>query len=129
MIKKLLFVVVVVVVSVAGAGCGHRSRALYEPGTIVASEYRGDVKQGIRQALFDFGWFVESDRPGEIIARQTKGDIQARVKVLYSGRKITVKYLDSMNLNYSNEEGFETIHSRYNTWVRNLEKRIYQLLG
>lgn len=108
-------------------GCAYKSRDLYVPPTIDASKGK-DVRGAIRRALAEYGWVSEKDQAGLITARQTSRSLQARVNIFYTKTAVTIKYVDSVNLNYKNEMGRPTIHATYNRWVTNLAKRITQLL-
>lgn len=101
-----------------------RDRLLYQASPIAIPSSESNPRQAIRAALLDYNWIVEKDEPGEMIARQRRGQHEAYIKVTYDDRTVRIRYHDSDNLLYELVDGEERIHERYNIWIRNLEARI-----
>lgn len=121
---RLLFLLVVLF----SASC-VRERILYRPGPIAIPSSESNPRQAIRAALLDYNWIVEKDEPGEMIARQRRGQHEAQIKVTYDESSVRIRYHDSENLLYELVDGEEQIHERYNIWIRNLEARIAARMG
>jgi hypothetical protein len=131
-LKKTLLVVGLSSV-IAFAGCAHRNRALYTPNTIQVTKRSDEIRPAVKTALDRYGWIIEKDTETsgghEVIARQVRGSHSARVKIVVTPPTARVVYLDSENLNYENHAGEETIHTRYNQWLQNLERSLAQELS
>lgn len=121
-------------IAISFSGCAQRSRVMFAPQPIAiashsVAERHTDVRALIRQALRDYDWGVEKDAPGLLIAKQSRGEFSARVKIVYNAKTVQISYLDSENLLYQvDERGTPRIHGRYNTWMTNLVRRITALV-
>ncbi len=70
-------------------------------------------------------WSIDSEKPGEIIARLNVRHHVLRMKISYDTHKINVQYHDSKRLNFSeNEAGLRRIHSKYAEWSGFLLQKI-----
>ncbi len=56
------------------------------------------VRAGVVRALADRGYNAESEQPGQIIARYTRGRIDLRVQIQYQASQATITYLGSEGL-------------------------------
>ena len=124
-IFKIIFIITLFIL----VSCGHKSRLMYEPSTIYAGTARNVSTNNIRGAILSslnlYDWLVESDYQGVIIAKQTRKNHVARVKISYTKNSVSINYLDSQNLNYRRDKhGQARIHATYNRWLTNLEKAI-----
>jgi len=128
-----LLLLVLFAVSLTG-GCAHRNREMYKPAPITVAQQsvaqrETTVKALIAEALRDYGWFVDKESPGMIIARQSRSRHSARVTINYTQSEVRISYLNSDNLLFrTDSQGADRIHTRYNTWVRNLERQIAALV-
>jgi len=90
-----------------------------------------EIRKAVRKALFDDEWEMREIAPGRLEAKHSKrGKDQvhtAVIEVAFTGSSVRISYKDSQNLNYDAKDN--TIHSTYNRWVRNLERRIRKNLG
>ncbi len=84
-----------------------------------------EVKRIILRAGSDLGWAMKPVRPGVIIGTLFVRSHMAKVRITYNRRSFSIHYMDSRNLKYDGHN----IHSRYNGWVTNLERRINSMLA
>lgn len=112
-------------VSVLSSGCAYQHRALLKPNIPIAQKTNSDQsKKIILSALSARGWNVVEEGSGYVTARQDRGGHSATVKVTYGSDHVDITYVDSTNLRFRDQDGRQTIHSRYNVWVRNLARTI-----
>ena len=79
-----------------------------------------EVGKAIQRAGAGLGWQMKETKPGHIIATlQISGHV-AVVDVNYSVKSYSIRYKDSIELNYSGQN----IHRNYNVWIQNLDKEI-----
>ncbi len=83
-----------------------------------------DVKKIILRAGSDLGWGMKDKHPGVIIGTIYLRTHMAKIRINYTRSHYSINYVDSTNLKYDGAN----IHSGYNGWVTNLEKRIESLL-
>jgi len=79
-----------------------------------------DVQDAIRRAGAALGWRMEPVKPGLIQGTLELRTHKAIVEIPYSTTAFSIKYKDSVNLDYTGD----SIHSNYNGWIQNLEKGI-----
>jgi len=81
-----------------------------------------DVEGAIKRAGASLGWQMRSVAPGKIVAQLPIRTHMAIADVTYTTKEFSIRYKDSSNLNY--DASANTIHSNYNSWVRNLQNAI-----
>jgi hypothetical protein len=107
---------------------------MYKPRPITVAEAtissrKTSVRALITEALRDYEWIIQKEAPGVIIARQSRGGHAATIKISYDNVQVRIAYVDSENLLFrTDSEGTDRIHTRYNTWITNLERRIAALV-
>lgn len=116
-------VVLLAVPTLAQAG---RNAPIYNPEPIaVGKATLAQVRSVLRTALVKRGWGFKEETPNKMRAVLNVRRHQATVDVDYNTAEgIRIKYKDSVALKYSNEDGEETIHRNYNSWIQNLERDI-----
>ena len=82
------------------------------------------IESAIRKGLVAKRWVVEDSKKGEIIAKVMVRKHVAKVKITYNKDKVTIAYMDSVNLNYEEKGGEPYIHGNYNRWIQHLEQHI-----
>ena len=104
-------------------GCGRaapiynvESSPLNAPETATTAQ----IEQAIVKAGTGLGWEIKPDGPGHATGTLKLRTHVAIVDISYDTKSFSIKYKDSVNLNYSN--GW--IHPNYSSWVHNLEKAI-----
>ena len=84
-----------------------------------------DIQSAIVRAGDKLGWVMRVVKPGEIEGRLALRTHVAVVSIPYTQKSYSIVYKSSENLNQQGSE----IHSNYNGWVQNLERRINAELG
>jgi hypothetical protein len=84
-----------------------------------------EVESAIMRAGEKLGWAMRPVKPGEIEGRLALRTHVAVVSIPYTQKSYSIVYKNSDNLNYDGSQ----IHSNYNGWVTNLERRINFELG
>ena len=79
-----------------------------------------DVQDAITRAGVALGWKIEPVKPGLMQGTLNLRTHTAVVEIPYSSTAFSIKYKDSVNLNYTGD----SIHSNYNGWIQNLDKGI-----
>ncbi len=78
-----------------------------------------------RAAASQGGWSVQTMRPGLLRATNTWRSHQMTVDISFDIRTFTIRYVNSVNLDYDGAQ----IHSAYNSRVQALERAIMQGAG
>jgi len=79
-----------------------------------------DVEAAILRAGDKLGWTMRAVKPGEVQGTLALRTHVAVVSIPYSQKGYSIVYKSSENLNYDGTQ----IHSNYNGWIQNLERRI-----
>ena len=75
------------------------------------------MKAAVIQGAAARGWTLSDIRNDRAIATiQVRGKHTVTTDVLFTAGQVSVKYKDSVNMNYTGNE----IHPNYNAWVQNL---------
>ncbi len=108
----------------AGIGLGAcRGQPIYESAN---GQFQGRGSLSEREALIrraaasQGGWSVQSMRPGLLRATNTWRSHQMTVDIAFDVRTFTIRYVNSVNLDYDGAQ----IHQAYNDRVRALERAI-----
>lgn len=78
------------------------------------------VTHDILQAGVSLGWEMKKDKHGHIIATLNLRKHMVKVDINYTQTEYSIIYNDSHEMQYDGS----TIHSNYNSWVQNLNKKI-----
>ncbi len=113
----------ILLVSLALAVAAACAAPLVAPRPILAAETPAQTRAAVLRALIESHYTVESDRPGEIVARYVKPDWNMVVAIDYSNQ-VSVRYVSSENLRYGTSEGGPVIHRGYNKRVQHLSNEI-----
>ncbi|HUP92548.1 MAG TPA: hypothetical protein VM074_09905 [Solimonas sp.] len=95
------------------------------PGKLAVSK----VESIIKESLAARDWVIKDVKGHDIVAqyeRSGRGGMQhkAKIGIHYDATQVTIKYIDSRDLDYSDEGGSRRIHGNYNKWIANLVKDI-----
>jgi len=103
------------------AGC--RMAPLMDPRPVAVSTSPEETRVAIVRALMRNRWVVESEKPGEIVARLNGGGWNMVVAIHYADQ-VTFNYVSSFNLGYDDSEGAPQIHRGYNARAKSLADEI-----
>lgn len=82
------------------------------------------VRKAVKLAVLNRKWEISNDKGGQFDATYARtdrnGTLMAKVRVTYSTKEVTIKYLASEGLGAEGNE----IHPTYNKWIGNLIKDI-----
>lgn len=83
------------------------------------------IVQAIKRALAGRDWQVLGEQLGGIDADiNVRNKHNARIRIDYTEREITIRYVSSINLDYSVQSGTPTIHRNYPRWINFLQDDI-----
>jgi len=104
------------------AGCRHAPILNVVDAPVVANKPPSmqDVQDAITRAGAALGWRMQPVKPGLMQGTLNLRTHTAVVEIPYSTTAFSIKYKDSVNLDYTGD----SIHSNYNGWIQNLEKGI-----
>jgi hypothetical protein len=120
-LRKLLLVVALAFFSMT-AEARHGATTLLDPPplAIPAGVTAVDVEKSILTSGIKRNWTVVDKKPGAIVLQYAAREFWVKVTVKYDAHAVSIGYLDSSNLEYSNSGGAAMIHPNYNRWVNNL---------
>lgn len=102
-----------------------RTAPLYNPEPIPVGKAKPEqVRSAIRASLLKRGWAGNDKGPGHIVGTLMVRKHKAMVDITYNAKAVTIKYKDSVDLNYEKDGEDEKIHPHYNNWVRGVEKEV-----
>ena len=100
----------------------------YDELPIQSSDGKALSAEQIRKAIIQGGatrQWAATVQPGNIVQlTYNRGKHTAVVRVKYTAKSYSIKYVDSTELNYSMEGGKAVIHPTYNGWIQNLRQAI-----
>ncbi len=93
-------------------------------GNVPANLTSAQIAEAVQDAASAYEWTVTKLDDNEFIAEHTHygKDLSAKVKIIFEGQNYKIEYVSSSGLKYNEEKN--TVHGKYNTWVRNLNKAI-----
>lgn len=118
--KYALSLCLLALASVLFVGC--RSTTLSNVETHATASSLAAMERAITEGARERGWTVERIREGEMEATLKVRSHVAVVTILYNAKGYKINYKSSKNLEYNPSNG--TIHSNYQSWVRNLDTSI-----
>ena len=87
-----------------------------------------DVARAIRTGLSSRHWMVTKDENNQIEAVLNVPEHMLKVSIPYSTTSVSIKYVDSQNLDYSEMKGVKYIHEKWVGWTRNMRADIQREL-
>lgn len=71
------------------------------------------------------GWRISEEEPGAMTIKLIRGVGKwVTARVIYDTKTLTIRYLDSANLNYTVRDGQARIHPGFNRWIDQLKRSI-----
>ena len=112
---------------VACAGCfssGYNVRMESDPVRVVRPVEVKSMREAILKGGANRGWMMRSEKTGcvTLVLNVRGGKHSVVVDVLYTGDEFSVKYVESVNMDYEPATG--AIRGKYIQWVRNLKQDI-----
>lgn len=89
-------------------------------------EVRAAIARAVARA--PSGWSITARTQDSVRARFEKGEHWFVVELAFAETTYAVKYIDSAQMNFSEENGTRMIHPNYNRWLRNFLKLVDQEL-
>lgn len=106
------------------AGCTSAPLRTVNDAPVVTGSGKPVTADQVRIAIVGagkgLGWTMTPADPGLVVGRITLRGHTAEVDVRYTPKSFSIKYKDSIGLNYKDGQ----IHKNYNGWVENLERDI-----
>ncbi|GLS83177.1 hypothetical protein [Paraferrimonas haliotis] len=96
----------------------------FEDRPVPANLTEVQVQTAIEKASFKRGWIMQLKAPGMMEAKLTLRTHEVTVDIPFTTEGYAIRYVDSVNMNYKNGK----IHTKYNTWVTNLDRDIQESL-
>lgn len=124
MIKVAVYLWIAILLAVPALAQAGRDAPIYNPEPIaVGKASLAQVRSAMRTALVKRGWGFKEQTPNKMRAVLNVRRHQATIDIDYgTADGIRIKYKDSVALQYSNDDGVESIHRNYNSWIQNLER-------
>ncbi|QEI07640.1 hypothetical protein FXN63_18695 [Pigmentiphaga aceris] len=95
------------------------------PISVPAGADERTIVQAIKRGLAGRDWQVIGEQFGRIDADiNVRNKHTARIRIDYNEREIRIRYLSSVNLDYSMHTGSPTIHRNYPRWINFLQDDI-----
>lgn len=133
MIKYIKILVLTLTYSIAFAGCsstGIVNKEVHSVVTDLNGSYKvADVGKAIAQGAEKRKWTVINLENNKMRATYMRQGHKVVVDITYTGKKITIDYVDSENMYYQLKNGVPTIHNNYHRWVNNIGNDARKILG
>jgi len=94
------------------------------PITVPAGLSEQVVAKAIRVGVAQRGWVLTRQDPGYVEATLHLRTHMARIGITFDTQSISIKYLESENLDYEVKKGVERIHRNYQKWISNVVQDI-----
>lgn len=91
-----------------------------EPVAVPAGLDQAKVAKAIKLALLGRKWVITKEQPGYIEGTLTARKHVLTVGLTYGRNEVTLKYVDSAELNYREDGGTRYIHKKYTNWTHNV---------
>lgn len=120
--RRRAILILVALAGLTASACAGTTE-LVDPQPIAAAATPAQTRSAILRALSLSHWAVDSEKPGEVIARLAQRDWTMVIAISYS-TQVTIRYVSSTNLRYATEDGVPVIHKAYNKRVARLQRVI-----
>lgn len=106
-------------------------KPVYEPKNIAINTGRELTSEQVKLAFMSVpaeinGWAFEEKGEGKIVGTLKVRAHTVVVDILYSAKDYSILYVSSENMKYNAEK--KTIHPKYETWIRKLERVVLKNL-
>jgi hypothetical protein len=113
-------------ISFVSANAYARQTDLVEPEAVAipAGQATADTLNAIKFALAKKNWVIENTLPNHVEASHSQGGHSARIAVDSTATQVSIRYVDSVNLNFEQDGNQREIHPTYNKWVADLRSEL-----
>lgn len=122
--RLMLLLALILMAMVLAVGCKRTApvhNIIDQPVPMSATaQSTSKVKRAIAVACAEQDWVIQSDNNNVIRAKLILRTHEAVVDIPYNAKQFSIVYVSSSGLAYQNGN----IHTRYNSWVKNLAKAI-----
>lgn len=118
--RTLLIAAAFAIVLVGGCRSAPVYNVIAAPVTTIQPASMQTVEAAILKAGNGLGWAMVPKGPGKVEGILVLRTHKAVVDIDYDTKSYSIKYKDSVNLEYDGK----TIHKNYNGWVENLDRAI-----
>jgi hypothetical protein len=104
--------------------CGARGARVEDPTPFAAAATLETTEQVILDTLPKRNWTAETVEPGRIVAFLPVRAHLLRVEIRYDAQQVTIKYVDSDNLDEKRDGTDVYVHKNVIRWMRTLHKEL-----
>lgn len=125
--NKNYHIIIMILLVVGLTSCSSAPPVYISNSPISSSQSSTQRKVGtaiLSASRFYEEWNIRKIRPGEMKSILSYGQHTATVSIPYEANNFHIIYQSSDNFSYDKED--QTIHPRYNYWVKRLENRIHE---
>ena len=116
----------ILIATIALTSCVGSKDISVPQGTVPNNLTSEQIERAVNDAGFNYNWQVKKTNDHEYIAFHSQKGLSATVKITFTGNSYRIVHVSSVGLSYDYDK--KTVHSRYNTWVRNLNKSLEEHL-
>ncbi len=91
-------------------------------GTVPDNLTAEQIERAVDEAALTYNWQIKKTNDHEYIAFHSQKGLSATVKITFTDNSYRITHVSSVGLSYNYDK--KTVHSRYNTWVQNLNKSL-----
>ncbi|MGQ0586901.1 MAG: hypothetical protein ACT4PK_06840 [Gammaproteobacteria bacterium] len=128
LLRRTLVACLLAGVSGVAVAAGSRPLQEPEPAAIPAGMAPAAVAKAIKRALLARNWAIGNEKPGYMEGTLNVRKHMVKVGLKYDGKRVTMSYLDSAELGYTERDGQPYIHPSYTKWTRNLMNDVDKFL-
>lgn len=102
------------------------SAVLVDPAPIAVPQGLSDqaVAKAVKLGVLKRGWMVTREEPGYMEATLHLRVHMAKIGINYDQKAVTIRYLESQNLDYEVKKDVRYIHGNYLKWINNVARDI-----
>ncbi len=120
--RSAINILIISVFLIVLTGCGGTVpvRNVENASSVVSDVSLENVEKAIKRAAIKRGWTTKEAGEGHLVATIVVRSHMAKVDITYNTKTYSINYNDSAGLKYVDGN----IHSKYNSWITNLQRDI-----